>query len=653
MNKQASQQLIELLNFMDEKDFLISYELYLGKVETPYTRAKLYNDLFALFFDKEAQNNIIDGLTKEQAILLTYVYEVSPFSTVLNQYCFEKKRSYYSSIEVNLLKRLVLIKNKIGNLIINPILLPLFLKKKFDLKSLLEEGKIVKPLESFNSFEIPDTVINSNYILGMISMITKNTPKSLKSNNVKAKIFNAFSQISDKEFLIELQKKLIASCSDKVEDLNGTQKIFIDTKIFRSLLDKTPKEIALFLMFYNDPRKAELYKLYFSMLSKIGQFSPEFAYSLILLLYEKYHFYINATSFLNNQEKILSEIKDFIGFGFFKEIKKATLKNEGLWSLNEKIFSYQKLNKSALMETSNTEFSFYGDVSGENYWIGILCQLIKMDSASTYEITKEGLQQFINYDMWKTDFPELENSNLLSQTFDGWIKEKERAKLYEGIVLVIQDDILTTVIPEIPKLQPYLLKIIQPNIFIFDSESKSKWLPILTKSINLSPELFKLKSEKEKFVKEIKNIDYISDKKPIEIEDNLIESINKEISYSTYDISSIKEKLELSSEDWKILRPSTKESALLTTRQAKILLQKGGTKGKISTLTAKRIEMVKKGLKNSNSKLMVKYQGKFFVVKPTKINEDLPEPTFDAKLFPSEKIINIIISKMNSIELIG
>jgi len=653
MNKQASQQLIELLNFMDEKDFLISYELYLGKVETPYTRAKLYNDLFALFFDKEAQNNIIEGLSKEQSILLTYVYEVSPFSTVLNQYCFEKKRALYSSIEVNLLKRLILIKNKIGNLIINPILLPLFLKKKFDLKSLLEEGKIIKPIENLDAIEIPDTVINSNYILGMISLITKNTPKTLKSNNVQSKIFNAFSQISDKEFLVEIQKKIVDSCSDKIEDLSGTQKIYIDTKIFKSLLDKSPKEIAFFLMFYNDPRKEELYKLYFSMLSKIGQFTPEFAYSLILLLYEKYHYYINATSFLNDQEKIVSEIKDFINFGFFKELSQPTLQKEGLWALNEKVFSYQKLNKSALMETSNTEFSFYGDVSGENFWIGILCQLIKMDSASTYEITKEGLQQFINYDMWKTDFPELENSKLIHQTFDGWIKEKERAKLYEGIVLVVQDDILTTVIPEIPKLQPFLLKIIQPNIFIFDSESKSKWLPILTKSINLSPELFKLKSEQENFVKEIKTIDYISDKKPIEIEDNLINSINKEISYNAYNMTNIKDKLELSIEDWKILKPSTKENALLTTRQAKILLQKGGTKGKISTLTAKRIEMVQKGLKSTNSKLMVKYQGKFFVVKPIKINDNIAEPTFDAKLFPSEKVINIIISKMNSIELIG
>jgi len=653
MNKQQTKELTELLNHMDEKDFLVSYELYLGKVETPYTRARLYNDLFALFFDTEAQNNIIDGLSKEHSILLTYVYETVPYTTVLNEYCFEKKRYLYGPIETNLLKRLIIIKNSVGNLVINPILVPLFLEKKFDLKSLLEEGKTIKPEEDINSIGLGQVVINSNYILGMMSLILKHTPRNLKTSNVQTKLFNCFTLLSDKTFFTKMQRMLVSCCGEKLEDLENNQKISIDINIFKTLLDKTPTEIAFELMFYNNPRKIELYKLYFSILNKLKTFTPDFAYSLIFLLYEKYHYYINATSFLNEPQKILEELKDFMGFGFFKELKKPTLKKEGLWELNDEVFNYKKIDKSVIMETSNTEFSFYKDVSSSELWIPILCKLINLDSACSFEITKEGLQQFINYNLWKRDFPELANSNQLSRTFDSWIKDKERAKLYEGIVLVVTDENLVKIIPEIPKLKPYLLKFIDPNIFIFESETKIKWLPILTKSINLSPELFKLKTESDNFIKEIKNIEYLSDKKPIQIENSLFESINKDIIYENQDISKIKKELELSRDDWEILKVSNKENALLTTKQAKILLQKGGTKGKISTFIAKRMEIIKKGINNPSKKLMVKYQGKFFVVKPIKINESIVEPSFEATLFPVGDTITIVISKMTSIELIG
>lgn len=463
---------------MDEKLFFFAYENYIGKVDTPYNKPDLEDDMISFMLDKTRQDALLRAFDKLDGAICFFSSAV-PICNQRTLECFFvpclKKSEIDKRIE-NLKQRLILIQSASnGRISINRLLSDRIMGERCSLMTLLEFADPISQMEGQSSWP-EEWFVGASTILAVASAFTKSRkkPRSLARSLDNPEIFPLLPG-QCRPMIISNIVSLLAFMSG-----NDGSKRCIECRLpegrLSGLLGWTPLQIALYAAAAGDAQTCACITQSIEILKKLGQMQARQMAGLLKLELLRF----------GEPQSIGMVIPVLLHLIAYNAIRVGS---DQIITPNAFVLEQDGGRRSEFIESSSTEFNFYGEPSPADAPLAYLAEIRSLDMISSYSISYQGY--VILNDISPDPSPLLRqfSQNLISSTISKYDSEFRRFTVSDGYLIESSDHSLSQTIRSLEALKPYLIKEVTPDIFLFSYEGKEKWAAILQQFINIDLKL--------------------------------------------------------------------------------------------------------------------------------------------------------------------
>lgn len=478
MNYTAIDEFRNQMREMDEKLFFFAYENYVGKVDTPYNKPDLEDDMVSFMLDKTHQDALLRAFDKLDGAICFFSTAVP----ICNQQALEcffvpclTKSAIDKRIE-NLKKRLILIQSTSNDRIsINRLLSERIINERSSLMTLLEFADPISHMACQSSWSA-EWFVGASTILAVASSFTKSRkkPRSLARSLDNPEIFPLLPG-QCRPIIISNIVSLLASMSGGDGSKRCIECRLPEGKL-AGLLGWTPLQIAVYAAAAGDAGTCACIIQSIEILKKLGQMQARQMIGLLKLELLR----------LGEPQSIGMVIPALLHLIAYNVIRAGS---DQIITPNAFVLEQAGGRRSEFIESSSTEFNFYGEPSTADAPLAYLAEIRSLDMISSYSISYQGYVILNDISPDPSPLVRQFSQNLISSTISKYDAEFRRFTVNDGYLIESSDHSLSQTIRSIEALKPYLIKEVTPDIFLFSYEGKEKWSAILQQFINIDLKL--------------------------------------------------------------------------------------------------------------------------------------------------------------------
>lgn len=623
---------------IDEDYFFRTYENYIGKVETPYHKPFLENELVSFFQNPSNQQLILSLIDRVEAAICFFIFNLDRICTAKEIEAYFSitlsSRSVQGTIE-NLKQRFILIENSSTcELQINAILQTRIIEEKGSLYDMLDYG--FPEVVGISSLARCDTGfhIGSSEVLAVASIMTKgsySSPSAIVKHIAKIKTFQALDQDVSNIILENISHILwdISILRVSIKGSRSTERIITEKKL-HDLLQWSPLQLAIFISCNGN---AELCSIANQAIELLSKFAGLKASQMSALL-----------NFLSIREGLDCPFMPWSIVHHLSICNVLRIDEDGHICSNAEVLDWKRQKRSGFIASNTTEFNFYGEPDGDDASLAFLAEAKQCDRVQTYCISYEGFKLMQEL----CDSP----SALLSQfsqeplkaTLGRYQSEMERFSINEGYLIESNDPLLSNTLSSLEQIQPYIIKSIPPSIFLLSRKDQDKWIAILRQFIDIDIRLsnndFDRPACNEGFgfctLKKAPSICQGNQKPEFNAEER-----QREIRKQIIETEAFKPEL-FAAIDSKLILSQKQFSRYLTAEAM--------TSSRSSPNETANVKKLKASIQTKAQRIMIKTGGKTLIVMPSMIGTDKRGNIyFEYKEFPSMTVNSVLVKTIQAI----
>lgn len=487
----------QMILTLPDDSFFDLMQIWLGKIESPFNKHNLITRLTNLVSAPKTIERILCLLSSQDKALLSAI-EFAPNPTCEFVYSLFKEKVAYPTFTlqlINLEQRLLIYRNRIKSdntvretLHLNPILY------KALKESAINVNYIVGLKSSSANVSLP-MWLNPIFLLSFYSYIEHNHPQIKVDGNFRKKDTSQLKEIFpvlnhtvahiDKLRLVKELLVVLNLAYIKNEKLYNYQENWLD--FFSGepnlLLQKiTIAALALNEEVFNLEDESNSHK---SHITKAAIDASAHNINRLFLLYTK-----NGQYSKENFERLLDlsnlSSKKNIAFeiGLFSKVDKDS------YTVCSDYLPYNSENITAPSVLIESNYSCLVKAFTNSSHLLTLASLARptfCDIYGQFEITKYSFANLLNRNPNLEDIIEDLNAvtsnkvpqNVLHSLFD-WQKAYNKVKLLQGTLIIFQEEKIATLLAG-SYLEPYILQVVSPSVFLLDEDKIEEWQEVLTR----------------------------------------------------------------------------------------------------------------------------------------------------------------------------
>ncbi|MGX8678999.1 MAG: hypothetical protein ACQGQO_07840 [Sphaerochaetaceae bacterium] len=508
MNYERINSFREQMEGIEEGIFFFAYENYLKKVETPYHKPFLENDIVSFFLNESNQKTLIDAFDKLDAAVCCFaLMSGSTSKRTIDMYFMPAvPRNVIEQRVENLKKRFILMENTMNLRIELNALLSEPISKRISLMDMLCYSDPIGDASRLRIWE-DDGFVSSSFILAIASLYSKTskTASALSRDIIKNNVFpslpaKAAPRIVDS--LIHLMD-LISSPRPKTQGTRPSERRISESQL-KDLLAWTPLETALYCCTGGNTKDCKVLFTALDTLRLAGKMECAMLLALIKFI------------MISEGNGEMTNIPWFLMLHLFV-FNAVRIDDDLMVSANLNMIDHVPSRRSKIIESSSSDFNFYGDPSPEDSGIAFLGEIQKLDAMQMYSTSFDGFKLLFELSEKPSETLSQFTGTLIGGTIERYKSELGRFGISEGFLLQSNDPSLSETIRSLDILKPYIIRTVTPDAFLLSRTSRDKWVPILQQFISLDLKLSNLGYDREGIQKEFEFPVARTESKPLAI----------------------------------------------------------------------------------------------------------------------------------------
>lgn len=415
---------------------------YLGRIETPFNKHKLVDQLARFLVKKNADESILGNLDEKEILLLTSVefIKTPTAKTIFEFFLGEIPFIEMCDILKTLEEKLIIYSDN-GNIFLSP---------------LFEEtvrASVINPGLLYKSEEItPDDGsfiwLTDSLLLSFLSFLIHQKDLLKSSGAFKKRAFNQIEELYPNLFLgeegakkLDLVRRILHNL--KLVRIDGSSLIPRE-EIWKELIELPRDQAWLYMVAasttesaHNIGERVSTIKRIIETIPKNRSFYPENLKKLIKAL--------SSDSYLSNNTAISELIDDLILLNILTQREDGTITQNANLDITNINPDYGD-SKTVILQP-NFDITYKPWITlKDGYLIALFCNLKKMDIYTELLINKESVTRGLTLETLDNLKATLERvtqapiSDNILLTLDEWEQQSKKARHYEASVLILDDD---------------------------------------------------------------------------------------------------------------------------------------------------------------------------------------------------------------------
>ncbi len=645
-----SEQWKHIMLTLPDNYFFELMKNYLGRIETPFNKHDLVNNLSSFLVKNNAEEKILKNLDEKEILLLTSVEFIenptakSIYEFFLGDIPFIEMCDILKTLE----EKLIIYSEK--SII---FISPLFGKEV--------RSKIVNPGLLYKSEEIQPTPgkmlwLSDSLILSFLSFLIHQKDLLKSSGAFKKRAYNQIEELFPTLFLEEEGKRRLELVRRVIHNLNlvridGTS-LIPQEEIWKELIELPKKKSWLYMIAAGTTESSHdlgdrvaTVKRIIDTIPTTRSFYPDNLKKLIKALSSDTH--------LTNNCSVTELIDDLVTLNVLETLENGTITKNPLLDLDNLNHDYG--DKKTIILQPNFDITYKPWINlKDGYLIAIFCNLKKMDIYTELALTKESfirgltldsLENFVDIITQITGVPVPDNILL---TLKEWEKESTKATHYEASVLLLDKD-KEFILKETGVIDHLILLNPADGVYLIKQENY-KHAKQLLESVDIVP----VDKNHSVPLEQVSLPTYYSNL-PLTINWE-VKEIDKKDSTTKSSLESFIRDISASAEEKDDLRKRVSRGIIFTKEQIKPGISKTDFSEAKGINYQAKLRLIEVSLKSSNDRLEINFVEDFQIKKelilPEKIEKDGDLRILVGQKLPQEEEFSIDISKISLVKRI-